>query len=167
MSIARFRRLAWSAAAGLAAAGALLATMVVTPNQSARAEDVGVDQAPYLAEDFTYPGADQILQSRNIKLLKGDGHILLTDCGTTSQQIKIWRRTGGDFCFNVTGASGYLTLDVTGVWAVETLDHPVSASLTAQGATQDVTVAKGGFQPVGEGVPGGSVSVLVELRVTG
>ncbi|MFJ8441709.1 hypothetical protein [Kitasatospora griseola] len=156
-----------AAAAGLAALTGLLATLVTTTDQSAHAAGTGADQAPYAVEDFSYPNADQILQTRNIKLIRGDGHIQLADCNTTNQQIKIWRRTGGDFCFNVTATTGYLALDVAGVWAVETLDHPVSAALTSQGTTQNVNVAKGGFQTVGEGNPGGLPTTLVELRVTG
>jgi hypothetical protein len=63
--------------------------------------------------------------------------------------------------------SGYLTLELPRVFALETGEHPISADLTANGSTTTVEVDEGGFKSVGEGTVGGARSVLVEIRVTG
>ncbi|MFJ4471910.1 hypothetical protein ACIP2X_31110 [Streptomyces sp. NPDC089424] len=39
-------------------------------------------EAPgHAVEDFAYPGADKIQQERGFVLERGDGHIVLADCG--------------------------------------------------------------------------------------
>ncbi|MER5530735.1 hypothetical protein ABT075_40200 [Streptomyces sp. NPDC002677] len=73
----------------------------------------------------------------------------------------------GTYCFRAIGKTGRLTLELPRVFAVEAADHPIRADLTANGATTQVLVDKGGWASVGEGTPGGARSVLVELRVTG
>ncbi|MCZ4095982.1 MULTISPECIES: hypothetical protein [Streptomyces] len=135
---------------------------------SAPATAGAADTAPPSAvEDFQYPDAAKILQQRGIKLIKGDGHILLLDaCGTSAQQIKVW--TGAsEICFQANAKTGNLTLEVPDVIRLQTADHPISADLTAEGTTQTVDVAKGSAKSVGEGTADGAPSVLVALRVTG
>ncbi|CAL9422258.1 hypothetical protein SUDANB38_01897 [Streptomyces sp. enrichment culture] len=76
----------------------------------------------------------------------------------------------GMYCFAATAATGYLTLELPRVFALEAAtDHSISADLTAEGETTTVSVPKGGFTSVGEGHPatGSKRSVLVEIRVTG
>ncbi|MEW2632421.1 hypothetical protein AB0903_12365 [Streptomyces sp. NPDC048389] len=126
------------------------------------------DLPPIAVEEFNYPDADKILSEKGIKLLKGDGRLLLADCDPAANQIQVWTRQTADgmYCFRATGASGYLTLEVADVFAIQTSDRPVSADLTAEGKTQTVDVPKEDFKGVGEGV-GGAPTVLVELRVTG
>jgi hypothetical protein len=124
-------------------------------------------------EDFAYPGAAKILREQGIKLIKGDGHLQLAACDGSPSQITVHARAdqsinkASAFCFQADSKSGYLTLELTDVWGVETADHPVSAHLTADGKTETVNVAKGAYEGVGEGLPGGAPTVLVELRVTG
>ncbi|MFD3354724.1 hypothetical protein [Streptomyces fradiae] len=126
-------------------------------------------------EDYTYPGATRILASQGILLKKGDGRILLADCDLAADQIRV--STVKDesvgrketYCFTAIGRTGYLTLELPRVFALEaTEDHPISADLTADGQTTTIRVPKGGFATVGEGdLPsGGKRSVLVEIRVT-
>ncbi|MDH6550514.1 hypothetical protein M2162_004611 [Streptomyces sp. SAI-041] len=144
-------------------------SMAVADDSSA----VAVDTPPSAVEQFSYPGAAGILASEGIRLKKGDGHILLATCDGTADQIRVYtvadstvgRR--GDYCFRATAASGWLTLELPRVFALETGDHPISADLTANGATTTVNVDEGGFESVGEGTVGGARSVLVEIRVTG
>lgn len=126
------------------------------------------DIPPVAVEEFNYPDADKILAEKGIKLLKGDGHLLLADCDSSVNQIQVWTRQTADgmYCFRATGSSGYLTLEIPDVFAIQTSDRPVSADLTAEGKTQTVDVPKDDFKGVGEGV-GGAPTVLVELRVTG
>ncbi|MER6413655.1 hypothetical protein [Streptomyces humidus] len=127
---------------------------------------------PSAVEDFGYPGAGRILTDKGIKLKRGDGHILLADCDQTAQQIRVLTRRddsvnrAGTYCFRALGKTGYLTLELPQVFAVEAADHPIRAALTANGQTTSVDVPKGEFESVGEAA-GGAPSVLVELRVTG
>ncbi|MFJ9952121.1 hypothetical protein [Kitasatospora sp. NPDC091207] len=133
---------------------------------SAAAASADPDLQPPAVEDFAYPGAAEILQERNIKIIRGNGFLLLADCNPAAQQIKVYT-TNGDACFQATGPGGFLTMEIPRVFALEAADHPISANLTAAGATQNVTVAQGGYKSVGEGTIGGSRSTLVELRITG
>ncbi|MFB7663239.1 hypothetical protein ACFC1R_04715 [Kitasatospora sp. NPDC056138] len=152
--------LAWAApTAGPASGAAAAPTASATPGADA-------DTPPSAVEDFSYPDAARILQDKKIKLIKGDGHIMLTDCGASDQQIHVMSTTG-DVCFRTLGKTGYLSLEIPRVFYLETVDHPISADLSANGTTKTVNIAQGGFQSVGEGTPGGARSVLLELRVTG
>ncbi|MFD6475225.1 hypothetical protein ACFWEH_17210 [Streptomyces anulatus] len=131
-----------------------------TPLAERAAEDM-----PSIVEDFNYPGADRILAERNIKLKRGDGHITLVNCDTP-WNIKVESRLDNSgYCFQATTKTGYLTLelpDAYGIWAEE---HPVKATLTAEGKETVVNVPSNDYLPVGEST--GLPSVLVELRVTG
>lgn len=157
---------------GTALAFATLAGISVAsaddPPQSPSAEN-----PPALVEDYVYPGADRILAEKGIKLKKGDGRILLADCDEAAQQIRVLAvadssaNRAGTYCFKAVGKAGWLTLELSRVFAVEAADHPIVADLTANGTTTSVPVEQGGWASVGEGTVGGARSVLVELRVTG
>ncbi|WP_260696926.1 hypothetical protein [Streptomyces sp. 130] len=158
-----------------AAAGTLLAVAAIPlafANEPA-GYTTSDETPPSAIEDFAYPGADSILASKGIELKKGDGHILLAECDYTVDQIRVSTvkdtTVGRDglYCFRATGATGYLTLTLPRVFALEAADHPISADLTANGQTQTIDVAEGGWKSVGEGTVGGARSVLVEIRVTG
>ncbi|MEU6395287.1 hypothetical protein [Streptomyces sp. NPDC046939] len=131
------------------------------------------DEMPLLVEDFNYPGADRVLKTEGIKLKRGDGHITLAECGRTTGQIiamtvadgSVGRK--GEYCFEVNAKSGYLTLELPRIFAFEAGGQAIKASLTAEGQTETVAIPKDGYKSVGEGLPGGSQSVLVEIRVTG
>ncbi|MFJ8603559.1 hypothetical protein ACIREM_33595 [Streptomyces shenzhenensis] len=162
----------------LLVAGAMGSLAAIVGIPLAVADDsAGVSAAsetpPYAVEDFNYPGAARILETEGIQLKRGDGHILLADCDSTVDQIRVYTvkdSTVGrkaNYCFRATASSGYLTLELPRVFALETGAHPISADLTANGATTSVAVAQGGFESVGEGTVGGARSVLVEIRVTG
>ncbi|WDN55821.1 hypothetical protein [Streptomyces clavuligerus] len=124
---------------------------------------------PYAVEDFEHPGADRLLRERNIKLKKGDGRLVLTDCGA-SPDIEVESRADSrPFCFDVTSSSGYLALELPDTFVIWTQGHPVQATLTAEGKKTVVNVASNDMAAVGEGnsQTGEKRSVLVELRVTG
>ncbi|MEV8389346.1 MULTISPECIES: hypothetical protein [unclassified Streptomyces] len=137
------------------------------------AQRAGEEAPPFAIEDYSYPGAETIEATKGIRLKKGDGRILLADCDQTAPQIRVMTvkddNVGRDeiYCFRATAKTGYLTLELPRVFALETADHPISANLTADGKTQTVNVGKDDFLSVGEGTVGGAQSVLVELRVTG
>lgn len=132
---------------------------------------------PSAVEDFAYPDAERIQREAGIKLIRGDGHIVFAACDDTAQQIKVMTVQGpgadsrDSYCFNTTGKSGYLELNLPRVFALETADHPIVAALRPQddpkAPVQKVTVAKNKSQNVGEGVVGGPQTVLLELSVTG
>ncbi len=163
------------AATAALAVGAFAVADAATPERDPAQAQVRVQAAaddtlpPYAVEDFAYPGAAEILQERGLKVFRGDGHILVARCDGTANQIQIWSREGDEdsrFCFQATATSGYLTLEIPDVFALQTADRPISADLTAEGKTETVNVGKDGFEGVGEGT-GGAPAVLVELRVTG
>ena len=97
------------------------------------------------------------------------------ECDTSPGEIKVHTVKDdaagrkGNYCFRATAKTGYLTLELPRVSALETAEHPISAeSLTAKtAAPPPSTVPKDGFESVGEGTVGGAQSVLVEIRVTG
>ncbi|MGW3071997.1 hypothetical protein [Kitasatospora sp. NPDC001132] len=141
------------------------------------ADPAPVDPAmPVAVEDFQHPGADRILMERQIKLMQGDGHIQLkegpgntvpTDCSASNEIFVESRLDKRGYCFTVSGKSGYLALEVPDVYMIWTEERAVSAKLTAAGQEKQVDVAPNSVAPVGESLPGGKRSVLVELRVTG
>ncbi|WP_405769460.1 hypothetical protein [Streptomyces sp. NBC_01538] len=150
--------------------GAAIGIPIAVADESSVAAD---DVPSFVVEPFSYPGAADVLASEGIQLKRGDGHVLLATCDGAADQIRVYTVADstvgrkGDYCFRATAASGYLTLELPRVFALETGDHPISADLTANGDTTTVAVAEGGFESVGEGTVGGARSVLVEIRVTG
>ena len=171
----RMRRLI--AVAGAAAAVAFVGVPVLA---SADPQPPGGSTGatpPSAVEDFAYPDADRIQRDQGIKLIKGDGHITLATCDDTAQQIKVLsvQAEGGNpqsaYCFKATAKTGYLTLELARVFALETADHPISADLRPQAdpaaPATTVNVDKNAYKSVGEGAAGGAPSVLLELRVTG
>lgn len=162
--------LAGLAAAAVAVVGAWAPTTASAAQNGAKpAAQAGSDGTtpPSAVEDFTYPLADRILKEKGIVLRKGDGHILLTECSEPNQ-IQVWTRQNaeGKFCFRVIGRTGNLTLEVNEVFAVQTEDRAVRASLTSDGKSTTVDIPKDELKPVGEGTTG-KPTVLVELKVTG
>ncbi|MEU9333933.1 hypothetical protein AB0D49_12360 [Streptomyces sp. NPDC048290] len=132
------------------------------------------DSAPPVAvEDYNYPDAGRILAEQGIKLKRGDGGILLTDCDRAADQLEIMtirddsvgRRDS--YCFTTQRANGWLTLELPRVFGIDTAGRGIQADLTTGGQTTSVAVPKDTFKSVGEGVPGGAHATLVELRVTG
>ncbi|MER5889597.1 hypothetical protein ABT160_37720 [Streptomyces sp. NPDC001941] len=161
-----------SALAGAAALALAVPALASPPAAEAPAADAS---APYAVETFDYPNASQILEQKMIKLIRGDGNIVLADCDSSDKaQINVQVTRGPDeqdkpklFCFRATAKSGFLTLEVPRVFYIETADHPVSAKLTTDaGDSQTVNVAKDDFESVGQGL-GKPMTTLVELRVTG
>ncbi|MEV5495151.1 FG-GAP-like repeat-containing protein [Nonomuraea fuscirosea] len=130
-----------------------------------------------------YPGAAEILAAQNVRLISGDGHILLADCTTPPQGdiglLKIWttdEAIGADgfgrVCFKVTAPSGVLNLEVPGVYEIrgdgqsEGTGHQVTAKLrTDEGEDLTVDVDPDGSTPVGLGTdPNASPTMLLQLR---
>ncbi|MGW0937810.1 hypothetical protein [Streptomyces sp. NPDC002666] len=158
---------------GIAAVGlgglSLTAAYAAAPAKAAGEARLTDSAMPSTVETFQYPGASRILTERGITLKRGDGHITLTDCASP-YDIKIESRLNNDgFCFKVTSTSAYLAMELPDAYAIWTEDHPVHATLTAEGDVTTLDVPRNDFVPVGEGdsPTGAKRSVLVELRVTG
>jgi hypothetical protein len=163
--------------AGIAAVLALAASpMLASADPQPTGGPTGATP-PSAVEDFAYPNAEQIQRDQGIKLIRGDGHITLATCDDSAQQIKVLTVQGpsgnpqGAYCFKASAKSGYLSLELPRVFALEAADHPISADLRPQAdpaaPVKTVTVDKNGYQSVGEGAAGGAPNVLLELRVTG
>jgi hypothetical protein len=124
------------------------------------------DGPPPIVEYFDYPGADQIFAEHGIRLLKGDGHILFTDCAAPGSRVEIWSRTSTkSFCFRITADRGYLSLDLTKVYLIWGDNHELSATMTTNGEAKTVPIAKNQWNSVGEASdPDKNPSTLVELK---
>ncbi|MFI1253669.1 hypothetical protein ACH4U6_07685 [Streptomyces netropsis] len=171
--ISRVRRMLFAGVIGAVSVVAGGSTLGVATAAPQPAGDGALRPA---VETFEYPNAAKILKERGIALRKGDGHILLADCKVADDIVVLSTRIEepnpdrGTFCFKVTGTgkTGYLSLEIPKVHNISTKDFSVRASLTADGQTQNINVAKNDMEVVGQGTnPPGSPTVLVELRVTG
>jgi hypothetical protein len=131
-------------------------------------------------------GAAQILAQQNVRLVSGDGHILLTDCATPPVGdiglVKVYttdEQIGADgigrVCFKVTAPSGLLNLEVPGVYEIRGdgqrtgTGHEVTAQLRSdEGEEITVDVDPDGSTQVGLGTdPNASPTMLLRLTVTG
>ncbi|WP_159400937.1 trypsin-like serine protease [Streptomyces sp. NRRL B-24484] len=155
----RVHRSAWLLAAALAIPGAV-------GSVPASAADV---VAPLAVEGFAYPDAARLLAEQNITLKTGDGNIRLAECNAASGLVWVSRRQGGDVCFKVTGASGYLAMEISQVYKIKGDDHAVKAMLDANGTVSSVDILKNEWTSVGEGdsPTGQQKSVLLELSAGG
>lgn len=131
---------------------------------------VADETPPPIEENHDYPLAEAIFQQRGIRLIKGDGHILFTDCVAGADQLKVvsrrWPGAQGEFCFRIRGAKGYLTLEVPEAYLIRGDSHTVAAKVTVDGDTESVTVPKNTWVGVGEGSdPDSGPATVVELRV--
>ncbi|RKT87326.1 hypothetical protein SAMN05421805_1334 [Saccharopolyspora antimicrobica] len=136
---------------------------------SEEADANNTEPAPAPAvEEYNYPGADQIFAERGIRLIKGDGHIVLADCKSSDPMIKVESVTLPTSCFRVIGAQGWLTVEIPRVYLIRGGEHNVSARITVNGKTEAVDIPPGGHKPVGEGSapPGDSPATLVELQAS-
>ncbi|MGW3998957.1 hypothetical protein [Amycolatopsis sp. NPDC004772] len=143
--------------------GALSAAVLPFVPAIAAADDV----PPPIVEEYDYPGADAIYAQYHIRLLKGDGHILFTDCTASGPLVKVWSRIAerSYFCFRITGESGYLTMDVPDVFAITGDAHELKATVVIKGTATPTDVVKNTYTPVGEGAdPQNGFTPLVELR---
>ncbi|MFD0278605.1 hypothetical protein ACFVHB_32505 [Kitasatospora sp. NPDC127111] len=154
------------------AAGAIALAATLGASALASAETAPSDNstAPPAVEDFNYPGPSPF---SNVKLLRGDGHIILSDCAVDDQisvlSFDLPNSSGNQICFRATAGTGYLAVEVPNVIRIRTDDYAVNAKLTSEGVTQNIDIAKGAAVSVGigSGTGNGKPTTLLELRVTG
>ncbi|MFE3329794.1 hypothetical protein [Streptomyces sp. NPDC059176] len=145
-----------------------IATFGVANAAPQAADPTSASQMPSAVEDFSYPGADQILADQKILLKRGDGHITLVACDSGAPDITVKSRTGQrKFCFDVNAEQGYLALELPDAYGIWTEGYPVKATITADGKETVINAPSNDYTPFGETGNSGKRSVLVELRVTG
>jgi hypothetical protein len=134
-----------------------------TSSQVSRAEATAETT---LEEDFSYPGAESYLAS-GIKLERGDGNLLIVDCATQAHVVKVESYEGaGEFCFQIRGASAYVSLELSGVFLIWTSNAAVQASVII-GGQQSIVDLQDGYNPVGFGSGGSELgATLLELRLS-
>ncbi|NYT95721.1 hypothetical protein [Salinispora sp. H7-4] len=159
---AAHRNAAVGALVGAVALGGSLAYGV-----SARAEEP-ISEPSSLVEDYSYPGAAQIEADKQIKLIKGDGKIMLAECGSADDLIQVMSYNSESepkYCFEVLGPSGILALEIPNVFFIWAGDEEVTATVTVDGVEKDpVVVGANDGEPVGNNDPDNH-AVLLELRV--
>jgi hypothetical protein len=126
------------------------------------------DVPPFAVEDFEYPGAERILAERGFLLKRGDGHIVLADCGSQANLMEFSVRTLGLVCFRTTGEQGYLTLEMPSVYGVRTDDSTTThLELTVDGEEATYDVPANTLEAIGESDdPEGRPHTLVEIRTS-
>ena len=167
-------------AAALVAIGLPAAAQAVT--SAAQADEPG---ATSLVETFEYPAAAQILADQKIKLIKGDGHLLLVDCDkpftgdvgyirVRSSDTTIGKK--GLFCIEMspTARTGFLSLEVPEAYEIRSdgqsrgTGHDIEATWEVDGVSDTDAVPPGGTLPIGIGAdPNSNDATLLELRVDG
>lgn len=157
---------------GTAVAAAVAATAIVLADTRSDTSATAVpiaDEAPgYLVETFDYPGADAIKAEKGITLKRGDGHIVLADCVTGSGQLEVRSRDDNKlYCFRVTGASGFLTMEIPAVYGIRGNDYTTEATMTVDDETTTYDIKKNLWTNVGETAdPEERDFMLLELRTT-
>jgi hypothetical protein len=141
---------------------------------------------PSIVERGAYPGAADIPATANVRLPAGDGHILFADCATPPTGdiglLKVYTTDEtigpdgiGRVCFKVTNPSGWLTLQVPGVYEIRGdgqrtgTGHEVTADLVnEEGEEITVEIDPDGSTQVGQGAdPEASPTMLLRLTGTG
>ncbi|MFF8770861.1 trypsin-like serine protease [Kitasatospora sp. NPDC015120] len=119
---------------------------------------------PAAVEDFIHPGAAKILADRGITLKAGDGHIRLAECDSSSNLVRLYSRaaTPSLVCFEITGPTGYLALEIPHIYNIKGDDHTVKARINTSGNTTEFQLDKDNWTPIGEG-SGGVWTTLLEL----
>lgn len=113
-------------------------------------------------EDYSYPGAAKIEAERGIKLISGDGRIMLSDCDGNPDLIKVEALTE-DVCFAVKGDTGWLSLRLDAVFLVAAGDQDVA--VTVEGMSAPISVPEGKFRPI-QAVDPARRGVVLEIRAT-
>ncbi|MGX1948836.1 hypothetical protein ACWIGY_00965 [Streptomyces anulatus] len=150
---------------------AALATGRTAPAQEELTLRPVAEEGPgHAVEDFAYPQADKILAEQGILLKRGDGHIVLAECGSAPDLLEVYARhaSADKFCFRTTGASGYLSLELPAVYGVQTNGYATELSTTVDGEDHQYDVAADSWAAVGESAdPAGREHVLVEIVTSG
>ncbi|NJC70228.1 hypothetical protein HC031_10975 [Planosporangium thailandense] len=120
----------------------------------------GTPSPDSLVETYDYPNGDK---TTGIKLIKGDGHILLVGCDAGKTSALVWSYNSDQpYCFQFTGKTGYVTLELHDVYGIRNYnDFDISAKVST--VKDPIPVPKDSWK--GVGVAGGTgPAILLELR---
>lgn len=150
-----------------------LATMAVwsisVSGEPGQAASAAANAPAFAVEDFNYPQADKIHQETGVLLKRGDGHITLVDCGTTTANVlEVYARdNAAPSCFRATGDGGFLTLEMKSVYGIRGNDYTTQVDMTVDTEKTSVDIDSNAWTPVGESTdPAGRDHMLVEIRST-
>lgn len=158
------------------AAAALAAVAGVVVSGESWASDDGTTM-PNLAEHFTYPGAAAILAEHDLKVFKGDGHILFTQAFSgsngqcTAGEVQVEKLMDVDpfnvtYCFKTIGSTGVLTLEVPGTFGIRGGSNPIKATADLPDGDKTYTINPNKFVPIDPGSEDDlPKAILVELRI--
>ncbi|MFD3944321.1 hypothetical protein [Streptomyces sp. NPDC058579] len=162
--------LAWVGITGGSGAGSSDANGTNSTNgTNAVAMKAVAEEGPgYAVEDFGYPNADKILAEKKITLKRGDGHILLADCGSAPDLMEVWTRQDEErFCFKITGNQGYLALELPAVYSIKGNNYSAEVDMTVGTEEKSFDIRKNAWTPVGESVdPQARDFMLMEIRAS-
>ncbi|MEV5928357.1 hypothetical protein ACPCSG_05180 [Streptomyces cellulosae] len=149
----------------LAVVGASVTLATADGKEEPLRAEVAADEVPgYAVEDFAYPEADKILEERGIVLKRGDGHILLADCGSQEGLLEVWPRFKDKVCFQVTGNGGFLTMEIPSVYGVRGNSFDTDVTMTVGEEEKQYEIAKNAWTNVGEAAdPEDGAHMLVEI----
>ncbi|WP_216214394.1 hypothetical protein [Amycolatopsis aidingensis] len=172
-----------AAAVGVAAALVLVMHGTGPSNSQAEAEvaplarqAAAAESPPHIVEDFGYPGADAIFAERGVRLLKGNGNLLLTDCGR-SGLIEVLSNDLDRICFEVPvsgeaetrgggGPRAWLTMEIPSVFLIKGDSNESEATLTTEEGTKVYDIEPNKYNSVGEGAdPDGGPQDLLKITV--
>lgn len=136
-------------------------------------------------ENFSYPNAAEILENQKIKVISGNGGLMLADCATPPTGAYGYIRvrssnpdvgSGGQICLRALGNNvGLINLEVPEVFSIRSdglaagEGHPTKATWrVGAGAPQSGAVPAGGILPIGIGTDDNSPpATLLQILVNG
>ncbi|MFG2996850.1 hypothetical protein [Streptomyces sp. NPDC048340] len=159
------------AGSALVMTGAVAATSYASTgspaNGARQAAERSSEMPPTAVEDFSYPDAERILKEKDLKLKRGDGNIVLAECSSDPGQLKFIARNREDFCFKVTGSTGYLSLEVPSVGGVQSGDYRAKVEMQVGEEQKSFDVPKNSWTGIGENAdPSGREHMLLEIRAS-
>ena len=106
------------------------------------------DRPRYAVEDYVHPNAESALAEHGVRLGKGDGGIMYSDCDPSRDDlIRVTRTAEADpfVCFLVVEAPGFLELEVPGSFVLRSSErYDTTARVTQPGSPpRNVEVARG------------------------
>jgi hypothetical protein len=168
----------------MATAGAISASSVAAArtdlDSSAVSDASSAADEGSIVETYQYPNSDKILAEQKVKLISGDGHILLVSCATPAEGdvglIKVRTTVSGValICFKVSGTTGLLNLEVPAVFEIRGdgltsgAGHNITAIVTTDdGPLPPINVNPSGSTGVGIGDPAvDTETMLLQLKVS-
>jgi hypothetical protein len=182
---------------GAVVAGAVTATTLVTavggaavaaawaggtPDAQGPITAATADEMPPIIETFEYPNAEQIFQRTGVRLVRGDGHVVIADCQTPPvnnlgvikvRTTEIATIDNGVVCFKVLNSTGFLQLEVPAVYEIRGdgqksgTGHNITAIVkTEDGVLPPILVKPSESTEVGIGKSADNKpTTLLELRI--